>query len=44
MRVVMKVTPAPAPQPTKTERPVAQKPREVTVPVMRGGNADFGVI
>ncbi|WP_281166713.1 hypothetical protein [Deinococcus apachensis] len=40
----MKVTPAPAPQPIKTERPTVPKPREVSVPVMRGGTADFGVI
>lgn len=44
MRVVMKVTPAPAPQPIKTERPLAQKPREVSLPVMKGGAADFGII
>ncbi|WP_281416278.1 hypothetical protein [Deinococcus aestuarii] len=39
-----KVTPAPKPQPVKAERPVAEKPRDLTLPVMRGTTADFGVI
>ncbi|WP_019009120.1 hypothetical protein [Deinococcus aquatilis] len=41
-----KVTPAPAPKPAPVVNtaPRNDKPREVTLPVMRGAAADFGVI
>lgn len=42
--LVRKVTPAPKPQPVKAERPAAEKPRDLTLPVMRGTTVDFGVI
>ncbi|MEF2277028.1 hypothetical protein V3W47_01880 [Deinococcus sp. YIM 134068] len=42
--LVRKVTPAPQPQPVKAERPTAQKPRDLTLPVLRGPSVDFGVI
>lgn len=42
--LICKVTPAPKPQPVKTERPAAEKPRDLTLPVMRGTTIDFGVI
>lgn len=42
MRLLLKAVPTP--QPVRMERPVTQKPREVSLPVMKGGNADFGII
>lgn len=44
MRLVCKTTPAPTPFPNKPERPPAEKPRDLTLPVIRGTTVDFGVI